>query len=132
MSSGSWPNFNAWLQTAWGAGAEYWSSGYAGLFSAATNLVFGQNPPYTLDDFLSVYPVFGFWLSLRAFEIACCIHAVSDTSPPLIHGEHADVRGAIGGLGAGAAGWDGSNSSNTTSRSSSTWASGMARTCASS
>lgn len=60
MSSNTqnWPNFDAWLQTAWGAGGEFWSSGYAGLFSAATNLVFGCNPPYFLDDFLSVYPKF--------------------------------------------------------------------------
>ncbi len=52
------PNFNAWLQTAWGAGAEFWSSGPVGLFGCATNLVFGQNPPYYLDDFLAVYPKF--------------------------------------------------------------------------
>lgn len=54
----NWPNFDAWLQTAWGVGGEFWSSGYAGLFSAATNLVFGQNPPYFLDDFLAFFPKF--------------------------------------------------------------------------
>jgi hypothetical protein len=52
------PNFNAWLQTAWGSGAEYWSSGPTGLFANASNLVFGQNPPYFLDDFLSFFPKF--------------------------------------------------------------------------
>jgi hypothetical protein len=56
MCSGSWPNFDAWLQTAWGAGAEFWAS--CGFTGAATNLVFGQNPPYALDDFLAVYPKF--------------------------------------------------------------------------
>lgn len=50
------PNFNAWLQTAWGAGAEY--SVACGAFYGATNLVFGQNPPYFLDDFKAIYPKF--------------------------------------------------------------------------
>lgn len=55
MSSGSWPNFNAWLDTAWGSGADFcWIYGYPN----ATNLVFGQNPPWALNDFLSVYPKF--------------------------------------------------------------------------
>lgn len=57
-TSGSWPNFNAWLGTAWGSGAEFWSAGYSWLFASASNLVFGQNPPYFLDDFLAVYPKF--------------------------------------------------------------------------
>jgi hypothetical protein len=50
------PNFNAWLQTAWGAGAEF--GVVCGAFYSATNLVFGQNPPYYLDDFRSIYPKF--------------------------------------------------------------------------
>jgi Protein of unknown function (DUF4054) len=57
VSSGSWPNFDAWLRVAWGSGAEFWSNG-AGRFFGATNLVFGQNPPYYLDDFLAIYPKF--------------------------------------------------------------------------
>lgn len=65
------PNFNAWLQTAWGAGGEYWSAGYANFFSAATNLVFGQNPPYYLDNFLSIYPKF--------FGLATAVSGVSTT-----------------------------------------------------
>jgi hypothetical protein len=52
----NWPNFNAWLQTAWGAGAEY--SVVCSEFYGATNLVFGQNPPYYLDDFRAIYPKF--------------------------------------------------------------------------
>ena len=55
---GGYPNFDAWLGTAWGAGEEFWSSGPTNLFRGASNLVFGQNPPYYLDDFLSVYPKF--------------------------------------------------------------------------
>lgn len=57
-ASGLVPNFNAWLQTAWGAGAEFWSAGPQGFFGNATNLVFGQNPPYYLDTFLAYYPKF--------------------------------------------------------------------------
>lgn len=49
-------NFNAWLQTAWGAGAEF--GVVCGAFYGATNLVFGQNPPYYLDDFKAIYPKF--------------------------------------------------------------------------
>lgn len=52
----NWPDFNAWLQTAWGAGAEF--GVVCGAFYGATNLVFGQNPPYYLDDFRSIYPKF--------------------------------------------------------------------------
>lgn len=52
----NWPNFNAWLETAWGAGAEF--SVTCGAFYGATNLVFGQNPPYYLDDFRAIYPKF--------------------------------------------------------------------------
>lgn len=50
------PNFNAWLANVWGAGSEF--SAVCGAFYGATNLVFGQNPPYYLDDFLAMYPKF--------------------------------------------------------------------------
>ena len=53
-----WPNFDAWLQNFWGAGQEFWSSGPGAAFQGATNLVYGQNPPYALDDFWQVYPQF--------------------------------------------------------------------------
>jgi len=56
MCSGSWPNFDAWLQTAWGAGAEFWSSWGCG--AGVIGLRFGSNPLYYLDDFLSIYPKF--------------------------------------------------------------------------
>lgn len=56
MGCGNVPNFNAWLETAWGAGSEF--SVVCGAFYGATNLVFGQNPPYFLDDFKSIYPKF--------------------------------------------------------------------------
>ena len=57
-SCGAWPNYTAWLQNAWGAGGEFQSTWPGALFAGATNMVFGQNPPYFLDDFLAVYPKF--------------------------------------------------------------------------
>lgn len=56
MGTQNWPNFNAWLQEAWGSGQEY--GVICGSFYAATNLVFGQNPPYYIDDFAALYPKF--------------------------------------------------------------------------
>jgi hypothetical protein len=58
MSSGSWPNFDGWLETAWGSGSEFWSTGPVTLISGASNLTFGQNPPYFLDDFFDAHPKF--------------------------------------------------------------------------
>jgi hypothetical protein len=55
---GNWPNYDAMLQNFWGAGQEFWCSGPGSLFFNASNLVYGQNPPYTLDDFASIYPQF--------------------------------------------------------------------------
>ena len=49
-------NFNGWLNVAWGSGAAFDVA--CANFYGATNLVFGQNPPYYLDDFKSIYPKF--------------------------------------------------------------------------
>ena len=51
-----WPNFNGLLDNIWGSGQAGGCS--VSLFGAATNLVFGQNPPYYLDDFLAFSPKF--------------------------------------------------------------------------
>jgi hypothetical protein len=51
----STPNFNGWLQTAWGSGAEFWCA-QPGVGNVG--FVFGTNPPYYLDDFLAVNPKF--------------------------------------------------------------------------
>ena len=48
------PNFNAWLATAWGSGAEFWSASFN--YQGVIGLSFGQNPAYFLDDFLNNYP----------------------------------------------------------------------------
>jgi len=50
------PNFDAWLQTAWGSGASY--EVVCSWFYGASNFVYGQNPPYYLDDFKAIYPKF--------------------------------------------------------------------------
>jgi hypothetical protein len=50
-----YPDFTAWFCNTWGSGEE---GGFWGCGVNATNLVFGQNPPYYLDDFLAVYPKF--------------------------------------------------------------------------
>ena len=56
MSTSSCPNFDGWLQTAWGSGAEFWAA--SPYMRGASNLVFGTNPPYYLDDFLAMNPKF--------------------------------------------------------------------------
>jgi hypothetical protein len=56
--AGAWPNFNAMLENIWGSGQEYSTSWPGNLFGSAANQVFGQNPPYYLDDFKAVYPNF--------------------------------------------------------------------------
>lgn len=58
MSSGSWPNFNAWLDNAWGAGGEYSSTKNLQMFAMGSNFVFGLNPPFYLDDFKAQHPKF--------------------------------------------------------------------------
>jgi hypothetical protein len=58
MGCGAWPNYTVWLQNAWGAGGETQSTWPGALFADATNLVFGVNPVYALDDFQAVYPKF--------------------------------------------------------------------------
>ena len=57
MSScnGNWPNYDAMFQNFLGAGQEFWCSGPG---SPVVNLARGPNPPYTLDDFFSVYAQF--------------------------------------------------------------------------
>lgn len=52
----NWINFDSWLQTAWGSGASY--EVVCNEFYGASNFVYGQNPPYFLDDFKSVHPKF--------------------------------------------------------------------------
>jgi len=55
MSTGGWPNFDAWLGNAWGAGYEL---GPAFPFGSPNITPPGGNPPYYLDDFLAVCPKF--------------------------------------------------------------------------
>lgn len=56
LGTQNWPNFNSWLQNTWGSGASYET--VCSQFYGASNFVFGQNPPYYLDNFKSIYPKF--------------------------------------------------------------------------
>jgi Protein of unknown function (DUF4054) len=49
------PNWNNFLNECWGWPSEF----YGGGLSGAINLVIGTNPPYTLQDFIAMYPKFG-------------------------------------------------------------------------
>lgn len=51
------PNWDGWLASVWGVPREYFGC-IPGLY-AANNVVVGTNPPYTIQDFLAVYPKFG-------------------------------------------------------------------------
>ena len=73
-SCGNVPNFTAWLGEAWGAGQEY--SSVCAAFYGASNMVFGQNPPYYLDDFKAVYPKF---FGLATALSGCTVTAGSKT-----------------------------------------------------
>jgi hypothetical protein len=53
---GGWPNFDAWLGSAWGAGYEL--SAAFPFFGGSNFTPPGGNPPYYLDDFLAVCPKF--------------------------------------------------------------------------
>jgi hypothetical protein len=103
--SGNWPDFDAWLQTAWGAEHSFFSTcGYGG----SVGFVFGQNPPYYLDDFLSVYPkFFGAPASVASTTITAgsSVIAVTDTTGlgygQFLQGTGLDKGTVITGLGTG-------------------------------
>lgn len=103
--SGNWPDFDAWLQTAWGAEHSFFSTcGWGG----SVGFIFGQNPPYYLDDFLSVYPkFFGTPTSVASTTITAGSNAIvlTDTTG-LGYGQFLQGAGlakgtVITGLGAG-------------------------------
>lgn len=77
--SGSWPNYSGWLDNTWGSGAAY--GRICGYPWNASNLTFGQNPPYFLDNFLAVYPkYFGAGTSLAGFSAAQGTNVLSVSS----------------------------------------------------
>lgn len=53
----STPAWGAWLASQWGPSYEGPDSSWLG--ASASNVVGGQNPPYTLQDFFAQYPKFG-------------------------------------------------------------------------
>ncbi len=53
-----WPDFSAWLDTAWGAGQEFSVAGGFSPWGVGNLTPRGTNPPYTLDDLAVMYPKF--------------------------------------------------------------------------
>lgn len=53
MGSPGWPDFNQFLNESWG-----WPDEFVSPFGTVIAPRYGKNPPYTLDDFLLVYPQF--------------------------------------------------------------------------
>jgi hypothetical protein len=51
------PDFDLWISNAWGVPYEDYSR--LPLWSGASNVVVGTNPPYTIQDFLGFYPKWG-------------------------------------------------------------------------
>ena len=51
------PDWGAWLAAVWGPPAE--GPGFASIIGAASNVVVGSNPPYTIQDFFSLFPKYG-------------------------------------------------------------------------
>lgn len=52
------PDWDLWLASQWGPGFE--GPGYPpAIVQLASNLAFGANPPYYVQDFLAMYPKFG-------------------------------------------------------------------------
>ena len=51
----NWPSYDTFISQCWGPGVDVVSC----LPGAASNIVFGANPPYYPDQFLAFYPKFG-------------------------------------------------------------------------
>ena len=54
----AWPDFNAWLGTAWGAGQEFSAAVGTSPWGVGNLTPRGINPPYVLDDLAVMYPKF--------------------------------------------------------------------------
>ena len=77
------PDFTALFNNMWSAGGE-WSSVGCPPWTYATNLVFGANPPYYLDDFLSFSPKF--FGPATAFANSAVITGSSTVTVPSVTG----------------------------------------------
>jgi len=53
---GGFPDYSEWLESVWGWPDE--SGGMLPTLAGASNVVYGTNPPYTVQDFLALYPKF--------------------------------------------------------------------------
>lgn len=57
MGGSATPNWDLWLDTCWGIDADL--IGTLPAFAGASNIVVGTNPPFTIQDFLAIFPKFG-------------------------------------------------------------------------
>lgn len=51
------PNYTSWINEAWGWPDELAGDWY-GIAANASNIIVGDNPPYTINQFLAMYPKF--------------------------------------------------------------------------
>src|ERR1035438_8809384 len=52
---GGWPDFNGFISQCWGSPSFEGDPGWCAL-GAASNVVFGTNPPYSITDFYGFFP----------------------------------------------------------------------------
>src|SRR5271157_3472903 len=52
------PDWGMWLDSQWGPPGEQ-GTGFPFVIGAASNIVIGSNPPYTIQDFLALFPKYG-------------------------------------------------------------------------
>lgn len=57
MGGSATPDWELWLATCWGGGDDV--VGCLPAFVGASNVVLGNNPPFTIQDFLQIFPKFG-------------------------------------------------------------------------
>lgn len=57
MGITSTPDFSGYLDGVWAWPVEF--DGFFGTLSAASNVVVGTNPPYSLGQFFTIFPLFG-------------------------------------------------------------------------
>jgi hypothetical protein len=57
MGTQGTPDWNAWLENVWGWPDDF--CGYAAPVGLASNVIVGQNPPYTIQDFFGFFAKWG-------------------------------------------------------------------------
>lgn len=92
-----WPDFTAWLGTAWGAGQEFSVAGGMSPWGVGNLTPRGQNPPYVLDDLAVMYPKF-FGLATQLLNCTTVAGSKTVTVPStvgLTYGQFIQASGAL-------------------------------------